>query len=58
MAVIQRLQALHLVVDEISSKAKEAAMSDYEPTLEPFSGCLDKLLIGYKDPIIKTNIKN
>lgn len=46
-SVIQRLQAIHLVVDEISTKAKELARSDYEPSLEAFSVPVEKLLTNY-----------
>ena len=34
-------------MDEISSKAKETATSDYEPSLEAFSLSVDKLVIGF-----------
>ena len=47
MPVIQRLQALHLTVDEISAKTKEAAMSDYEPSLDFFSASVDKIATGF-----------
>lgn len=42
--VIRRLQAVHLVVDEINVKAREVAQSDYEPTLDIFDEQIDKLL--------------
>ena len=45
--VIRRLQAVHLVVDDISSRAKEAAMSDYEPSVEVFSTLVEKLISEY-----------
>ncbi|KAH8108887.1 TFP11-domain-containing protein [Phellopilus nigrolimitatus] len=45
--LISRLQAVHLVVDDINTKAKEIAMSDYEPTLETFSALIDKLNAQY-----------
>ena len=38
---------MHLVVDEISSKAKQIAVSDYEPSLEAFSAPVEKLLSEY-----------
>ncbi|OBZ73835.1 Tuftelin-interacting protein 11 [Grifola frondosa] len=41
--IISRLQQVHLVVDEISSQAREMA-SVYEASLEPFSANFDKLL--------------
>lgn len=43
-SVIQRLQAVHLVVDDISAKAKEVDNSDYEPSLEMFSKLIERLL--------------
>ncbi|KLO11034.1 TFP11-domain-containing protein [Schizopora paradoxa] len=42
--LIRRLQAVHLVVDEINLKAREVAQSDYEPTLDIFDEHIDKLL--------------
>jgi tuftelin-interacting protein 11 len=45
--VIQKLQAIHLAVDDISSKAKELTLSDYEPSLGAFSPSVDKLVTGY-----------
>ena len=38
---------MHLVVDEISSKAKQIAVSDHEPSLEAFSAPVEKLLSEY-----------
>ena len=45
--VISRLQAVHLVVDDINAKVKEVASSDYEPTLETFSSLIEKLLVNF-----------
>ncbi|THH11314.1 hypothetical protein EW145_g734 [Phellinidium pouzarii] len=45
--LIRRLQGVHLVVDDINAKAKEAAISDYEPTLETFSSFIERLLAEY-----------
>lgn len=45
--VIRRLQAVHLVVDDINARAKEIAQSDYEPTLDAFSAPIGKLLSEY-----------
>ena len=45
--MIRRLQGVHLIVDEVNSKAKEAAASDYEPSLEPFSSVIEKLSSYY-----------
>lgn len=45
--VISRLQAVHLVVDDINTKVKEIASSDYEPTLETFSSFIEKLLVNF-----------
>ncbi|EJD07266.1 TFP11-domain-containing protein [Fomitiporia mediterranea MF3/22] len=42
--LIRRLQAVHLVVDDISTKAKEADLSDYEPSLDVFSAVVEKLI--------------
>ncbi|KAL5512900.1 hypothetical protein ACEPAH_3298 [Sanghuangporus vaninii] len=42
--LIRRLQAVHLVVDDINTKAKEADNSDYESSLELFSKTVEKLL--------------
>lgn len=41
--VISRLQQVHLIVDDVSTQAKEAA-SSYEATLEPFSTHFEKLI--------------
>lgn len=41
--VIARLQQIHLVVDDISSQAKELK-SSYEVSLEPFSASFDALI--------------
>ena len=38
---------MHLVVDEISSKAKQIAVSDYELSLEAFSSPVEMLLSEY-----------
>jgi tuftelin-interacting protein 11 len=43
LAVISRLQQVHLVIDDINMQAKELA-SVYEATLEPFSPLFYKLL--------------
>lgn len=45
--VIRRLQGVHLVVDDVNTKVKDMATSDYEPTLEPFSAPIEKLLAEY-----------
>ena len=41
--VMSRLQAVHLAVDEINTKAKEVDNSDYEPSLEAFSKIVERL---------------
>lgn len=38
---------MHLVVDDISTKVKEVASSDYEPTLETFSALIEKFLTSF-----------
>lgn len=45
--VIKRLQAVHLVVDDITTTSKGAARSDYEPTLGVFSDSISRLLSDY-----------
>ena len=35
------------MVDDINSKVKEVASSDYEPTLETFSSLIEKLLVNF-----------
>jgi tuftelin-interacting protein 11 len=46
--VIARLQRVHLVVDEISAKAKAIALeSDPSATLEQFTPYFDQLLMEY-----------
>ena len=42
-AVIARLQQVHLVVDDIESRAREMK-SSYEVSLEPFTESFDKLI--------------
>ena len=34
-------------MDDVSAKAKEAAISDYEPSLDVFSASVDKLATGF-----------
>lgn len=43
MTVIARLQQVHIVVDDISTQAKQAA-SVYEASLDPFSADFEKLV--------------
>lgn len=43
VSVIERLQRIHLIVDDINSEAKRLSAS-YEPTLDTFSPSFDKLL--------------
>ncbi|KAI5119134.1 hypothetical protein M0805_005740 [Coniferiporia weirii] len=45
--LIRRLQAVHIVVDDLNTKVKEAAMSDYEPSLEAFSSLVERLVLEY-----------
>ena len=45
--VIERLQAVHLVVDDINSTSRDVAKSDYEPSLEVFSASISRLLSDY-----------
>lgn len=42
--VIQRLQGIHLTVDDLSTKGKDIARSDYEPSLDPLSAPVEKLI--------------
>ncbi|KAG9022220.1 hypothetical protein FS837_006526 [Tulasnella sp. UAMH 9824] len=44
--LIQRLQKVHIIVDDINSKAKEAA-GLYEPTLQPFAPSVTSLIHDY-----------
>lgn len=45
-SVIQRLQKVHIIVDDISAKAKEVAALQ-QPSLEPFSPHVTSLLREY-----------
>lgn len=45
--VIQRSQALHLAVDDISAKVREAATSDCECSLGAFLSSVDGLPTGH-----------
>ena len=41
--VIERLQAVHIVVDDINSKTRDLSISDYEPSLDIFATPIEKL---------------
>ncbi|TDL21778.1 TFP11-domain-containing protein [Rickenella mellea] len=45
--LIKRLQAIHLVIEDVSSKANGLATSDYEPSLESFTPPITTLLTTY-----------
>ena len=45
--MIKRLQAVHLVVDDINSKAKQVSWSDYEPSFDVFDEPIENLLMHY-----------
>lgn len=53
--MIQRLQKVHIIVDDINAKAKEAS-GLYEPTLQPFSPPVTSLIHDYSPEYEKYNL--